>query len=215
MQIMKIITVVICSYCVATSAAYSAELPVSLFPISNYDQKINRWIKPSRHNYNRRLLSAAYQKARMHEMYRRVFADDDLQSSSPWSKQYINKLLLHKPSLLSLEKNLIDWFGAKVGSEKYTGYGENFHRHKLPWILRIKGVINWTGFSTRHYQAKNLAIAVSNLTARLLPTETRISIIIVSRGKVILSIICKSHPFGLAHPFMFWRVARIKHGLLC
>ena len=59
----------------------------------------------------------------------------------------------------------------KTNRSKKIGYGENFRPYTKNWIDGIPQNINLAQFDGLVYQAKNRAIAIDNLHARLLPTD--------------------------------------------
>lgn len=164
----KIKSILICL--LFPTSILAANVPISLFSLKNYSQDINKWLKHS--NYNKRVMSVDYQQYRLKEFYNHLYSTDGTNASSPWSGKYVNKLFRQQPNLTTLEKNLVLWFSNKDKDPAHIGYGENFRPHTLQWINNIKENMNINQFSNLTYNANSRAIAIANLNARVLPTDS-------------------------------------------
>lgn len=148
--------------------ACTEQATISLFPIEQYDQTIDHWIKPSDPNFDKPLLNADIQQKRMD-----IFYDHYIGVSSPWNANYID-LILHRnqaSSLKTIELALINDFSNKNKPSDKIGYGENFRPHTDQWIKNIANNLNIDQFTHLRYQKNNRGMAVTNLAVRVLPTN--------------------------------------------
>ncbi|MDR3476582.1 MAG: SH3 domain-containing protein [Gammaproteobacteria bacterium] len=154
----------------ATSACRADQEPdkISLFPLANYDQTIATWVNPSDPNYDKPLFSADIQQKRFDTFYNHLYG-----SASPWSPDFVNKILHRSASdsLKQTELNIIRDFTNQNKAEDEIPYGENFHPHTLEWINAISANINISQFDNFSYQYTRRGIAIDNLALRSLPTE--------------------------------------------
>lgn len=141
---------------------------ISLFPLEQYDQTIDRWIKPSDPNFNKPLLSMDMQQKRMNIFYSHYFG-----AFSPWNSKYINLIIHRSPasSIKTVEQELINYFNNTGKTYNTIGYGENFRPHTNKWIDNIANNINIDQLTYLSYQKNNRGIAVTNLAVRALPTN--------------------------------------------
>ncbi len=154
-------------FCVFLLSAQTdaVNVPLSLFSMKNYSQDINKWIPSSSSNYNKPLVSSTFQQQRLQEYYNHLYGD-----SSPWNKTYVNELFQQQPDLKTLESEIIDMFdNGKTPAN--INYGENFHPLSEAWIEKIRKNVNLGQFSSLTYDSHNRAIAITNLQARVLPTN--------------------------------------------
>lgn len=149
----------------------AVDVPISLFPISDYSQNLSQWLKPSDPAYNKRLLSDIYQKQRLLELYNHLYSTNTITSSSPWDSGYVNKIFQQQPGLKTFEENLLKLFSNKDKDPNDIGYGENFRPHDLQWIDNIDKNMDINQFSHLIYSKRNRAITITNLNARVLPTD--------------------------------------------
>ena len=54
----------------SSSVTWALNVPLSLFPLENYEQDIEKWIKPSDPSYRKPLLQPVYQNERLKEFYK-------------------------------------------------------------------------------------------------------------------------------------------------
>ncbi|MHB1949219.1 MAG: SH3 domain-containing protein [Gammaproteobacteria bacterium] len=141
---------------------------VSIFPLKNYNQTLSDWIKPEDPNYDTPLMPSVVQQQRLANFYKHTYG-----ASSPWNPDYVKKILqASKPDdLKTNEEALIQLFNNKNKKAKEIGYGENFQPYTEDWINNIAANINLAQFDSLQYDAKNRAIAIDNLYARVLPTD--------------------------------------------
>lgn len=168
MNKVKNIILAIISCTLLPTTILAVEVPISLFPISDYSQNLNQWLKPSSPNYNKSLLTDAYQQQRSNEFYDHLYSNN---ATSPWSNHYVIQVFTQKENLKNLEQNLINWFSNSGKNSNQIGYGENFRAHSKRWINNISANMNINQFSGLTYNANNRAITVNNLNARVLPTD--------------------------------------------
>lgn len=163
------ITALFLSLCCFSTLA--ANVPISLFPLSNYSQDIDAWLSPKDPEYKKPLLPSEYQKQRMEQFYKHTFSTDK-NAYSPWSKKFVTALLNKDPGVLVMQQNVLLAFSNKDKSSKNTGYGENFHPYTQKWIDTIANNINISLFNLPiKYQEGNRGIIVKNTYARGLPTH--------------------------------------------
>lgn len=140
---------------------------MSLFPIENYDQTIDHWIKPSDPNFDKPLLDKAMQQKRMEIFYNHYFG-----ISSPWHSTYIDSIIHQNQEFIkSKEQKTINHFSNENKSIDKIGYGENFRPYTNAWIEGIANNIQVNQFSHLSYNKNNRGIATTNLAVRALPTD--------------------------------------------
>jgi hypothetical protein len=141
---------------------------VSVFPLSNYNQSVDHWIKPSDKNYDQLLLSDDYQKKRLSIFYKHYFGE-----FSPWDQAYVAQLIIQPTpdDVLTQEKSVIYLFNNKNKMGNEIGYGENFRPYPQGWIEQIKTNANISQFKQLAYNHNQRGIAVDNLHGRALPTD--------------------------------------------
>lgn len=139
---------------------------ISLFPIEDYDQTIDRWIKPNDPNFDKSLLDQAMQQKRMGIFYSHYFG-----TSSPWHSTYIDSILHQDQEFIkNKEQKTINHFSNKNKPIDKIGYGENFRPYTNEWIDNIANNIQIDQFSNLSYNKNNRGIAITNLAIRALPT---------------------------------------------
>ena len=152
----------------AFSAVRAEPELISLFPLEHYNQSVFDWIKPGSPDYQKTLLSPEMQKQHQDTFYKHYFG-----SLSPWDPGYVNQII-HKAvpeDLKSVELHILNQFTNVNKPQNEIGFGENFHPYGPAWIQQISDNINLTQFSQLTYRAKDRAIAIDNLHARVLPTD--------------------------------------------
>ncbi len=144
-----------------------------LFPIQNYDQNLEHWIHTDPTQANQLLLSPALQKEKMQILYQHLYASDDM-GLSAWSKHYIQPMLTQSPpnDILGNEYHEIAKFTNTAATlPDAVQYGENFRPYSDGWIKAIQDNMQLQQFAPPlMYHAKQRAIAITNLQARILPT---------------------------------------------
>lgn len=148
----------------------AADVPITLFPLENYNQSVDHWINPQSPDYDQPLVTAQYQKDRLDELYNHVYGSDN-KATSPWSPVHMNSLLTEEPGLASIEQELADAFTNANLADNKIGYGENFRAHTQAWIDDIKTNMNINQFTGITFDTRNRGIAVTNLSVRILPTD--------------------------------------------
>lgn len=142
-----------------------------IFPLDNYSQNVNYWLSPSSPEYNKSLLTVAYQNERMQLLKQRYFgtSNDD---PSPWSRQYISSLLAEPDSIFIAENKFLSQFdNTKINNQAKLGYSQNKRLYKDGWIKLIAHNLNVAQFQKLNYDKTKRAIAVNNLLVRILPTN--------------------------------------------
>jgi hypothetical protein len=136
-----------------------------LFPIDNYNQKVEKWIDPTNKNYHDSLLTEDEQKNKF-----KLFCENYFGDLSNWSQTYIDNILNKSfpNDIKSILVNRITQFTNE--EENNIGYGENFRPYNIEWINNIKLNINVELFKDLKYDKKNRAIATDNLHVRILPS---------------------------------------------
>lgn len=146
---------------------YFSTVPISLFPMDNYNQQIDVWISPNSLDYNTPLLSSEYQTQRLQEFFQYNFG-----SSSPWDESHINYLFSEVPDVKTLEEQSIASYSNQDKSSDAIGYGENFRPHTEKWIDDIAANMNTNQFnSPLVFDSNNRAIFLNNADMRVLPTQ--------------------------------------------
>lgn len=148
--------------------------PSSPFPLDNYSQNIDLWIKPSNPDYDNPLLTVDMQKQRSEELYQHYFG-----MNSPWNAAYVTAILTKPPhdDLQALEQLIIQSFSNYTPDNKFKANDEQGYNgcHVMPysdqWIVNIKNNINLSQLSNESYGASLRGIAIDNLNARALPTN--------------------------------------------
>ncbi len=156
---------------VASLVTLAVDVPISLFPMQNYDQSLNHWLLTTAPDYNKPLLSSEYQQKRTNEFYKHLFDTTTADSQSPWSQVYVSTILQQQPSLQSVEGDIISYFDNQGKDAAHIGYGENFRPRTKMWIDHIRDNINLVQWNNLHYDSSNRAIALTNINARVLPTS--------------------------------------------
>lgn len=151
-----------------SSPSYANHNLISLFPLDKYDQTVTNWIKPDDANYDKPLLSSEMQKYHIDVFYTQYFG-----SSSPWSADYLKKILHQQTpnDLKTLEQSIITYFSNQNKPDDQIGYGANFRPYSQKWIDDIANNIHISQLDGLCYQEINRAIAIDNLHARSLPTD--------------------------------------------
>jgi cell wall-associated NlpC family hydrolase len=150
------------------SICHADQETLSLFPLNNYDQTIETWLKPTSPNDDKPLIDTDFQQKRQAEFYNHYFGN-----ASPWSAEYLNKIL-HAPApddLKSIELDILQHFNNQDKPADQIGYGENFHPYYKAWIDTLTDNIDIAQFSNMIYQPRHRGIAIDNLHARVLPTD--------------------------------------------
>jgi cell wall-associated NlpC family hydrolase len=154
-----------------TSKAMALELPITSFPLNNYNQTFENWIRPSDPDYETALLSANQQRQYLNIFYNHYYSTSD-DALSPWSGKYVEKVI---PKELP---DFLDQFAlADKGNlsdlDATTFYGSNFQPYSMRWLREVRKNINLDllkSLNSFKYDPKNRAIITKNLLLRLLPT---------------------------------------------
>jgi len=149
------------------SSSYCSTVPLSLFPLDNYNQQVSHWINPSMADYQKLLLSPAYQRDRTAEFYTRNFG-----SLSAWSPEHVQSLLDQSPSMQDLEKQAISLYDNTNKDPSEQGYDENFRLHSEKWIQEIANNMCIEQLdSLLQFNSAKRGICINNVDIRALPTE--------------------------------------------
>lgn len=159
--------IILLSCLITLSTALAANVPISLFPMKNYNQNINYWMNPKADNYRTPLLSQHYQQQRLQIFLRKVYGKE-----SPWNAERVSNLLSQKPGVYAIEQNEIQHFSNANQSTSNQFYGENFLPHTQQWIAAIQRNMNLQQFKEHLiYQQTHRGIMTNNAYARALPTN--------------------------------------------
>ena len=146
------------------SPVNAADVPISLFDMSRYDQNIDDWIKPSSNNYHTRLVSKKFQTQRSNQFKHQWLL--------PWDQTYINDVLNQSPDLYQIEQEVLQAFNNKGKESSKIGYAENFRPYKQAWLDKIIYQMNAAQFQApQNYNARQRGIVLRNTQARALPTN--------------------------------------------
>ncbi|APR95652.1 hydrolase [Pandoraea thiooxydans] len=155
------------------SAPASAALDrVSLFPMTDYDQNVDRWIAPDSPDYDQPFLSAADQQAHLLALYARYFGTA-ANDPSPWNSAYVDARVYRQlgSDIVALQQRRIERFDNTRQTGRRIGYGQNFRPHTKAWIDAIAQNMNVGQFENApSFQPGRRAIATGNLMVRELPT---------------------------------------------
>ena len=141
---------------------------LSLFPLDKYDQRVSTWFPPSSLDYDKALLTPAFQKQHLNIFYQHYFGD-----FSPWSANYVTQIL-HQPTpnnLQTIEQNII--VGASNTSQpaEQINYKENFQPYTNEDINAITENIDVKQLGHLTYHPEQRGILIDNAEARVLPTN--------------------------------------------
>lgn len=170
-SIIKLLIAIVFSFSLCISQTFAIDVPISLFPIKNYDQNIDHFLKPSDSNYHTRLLSKDYQMRRFQEFYQHTFSTDQ-DAKSPWSEGYVTRVIHQTPDLASIENGLLNTYDNTGKSGKNIGYGENFRPYLSQWIQKIRENMNIRQFTPAfQFSPQQRGIMVRNANVRMIPTS--------------------------------------------
>lgn len=146
--------------------------PISVFPMANYDQNVDRWIDPASSTYDTPFLSPAEQRAHWNGYLARYFgtAEGD---ASPWNPAYIANRLYRRggADIVDLQLRRIGSYDNAGKPARAIGYGQNYRPHTAQWIYDIERNMNLQQFAQApHYVPSARAIATDALLVRELPT---------------------------------------------
>ncbi len=141
-----------------------------LFPIERYSQNVDQWLNPSTPNYNKNLLSKAYQTERLNELTHTYFGTES-QDNSVWSKDYINYILNYNKNLPEKLQAALNRFDNAKQSPRTQVFGMNYRAYPHQWFSQIQQNISLSDFRHPHYLEENRAIATQNFALRVIPTD--------------------------------------------
>jgi len=178
----------------------SFEVPITIFPLDNYDQNIEPWIKPTNPDYNEPLISSLEQNKQTGNLYNHLYATGK-NAASPWDSKYVEGYLAEKLEKRIAKQPLVEKYCAvcnqetllypdkapatsndytenlsqKIGcyqKQRKIGYASNFRPYNEKWFKDILHNMDLDQFiQPVKFQPKNRGIAVKNLFARALPTN--------------------------------------------
>lgn len=150
---------------ICMSKGFSAEVPITFFPIKDYNQHVSHWInKKNFPNYKNNLLNNAVQK--------NYFENFKQHWLSAWNPARIKKILGKRhPSIGTLERAILRDFDNAEKTPKHKNYDINFRPHDEAWINALKNSINLEVLKKLNYTPKRRAILLSNTEGRILPTN--------------------------------------------
>jgi cell wall-associated NlpC family hydrolase len=144
--------------------ANAANVPITRFPLTNYDQNVDHWVKPSSKTYDVPLVSADYQQKRL--------ADFRTHWLAPWNPTYVKQELAQtNPDLVTVEQYFLTEFNNDNKQPDKLNYLENFRLAPPSWIQSITNNIDLDALKNIKYSTANNAIIVNNTHARLLPSN--------------------------------------------
>lgn len=152
--------------------AYAENNVRHIFPLDNYVQQVNFWLRPTAVAYKQNLLGANYQNARLKQL-KHLYFGTECSDTSPWSKAYIQSLLAantHK-TIYSGEEYYLHTFNNQGKAENKLGYTMNYRVHNENWIQTIQINMNLSQLQSLSYNQHNRAIATDNMLLRILPTN--------------------------------------------
>lgn len=169
-----VLSVMFASCTSASVAQQTATTPerITLFPMTDYDQNADRWIDPSRSDYDSPFLSLNTQRAHGKLLFARYFGSS-ANDPSPWNPTYIETYVYRNgdPDISKLQQTLIDSFDNTGKPEDKLVYGQNFRPHTKAWIDAIAHNVDVDQFSHVYtYVSANRAITTGNTLVRLLPS---------------------------------------------
>jgi cell wall-associated NlpC family hydrolase len=136
---------------------------VSIFPLSNYPQEVDKWIPPTDEKYKTPLLSPDDQ-AKYYTALLKHYYGQDIGDESPWNKSYIESVL---GSGKSLETDLKNFTVKFTGSEAQF-YGANFRVLDDSWKTSISK--NALVPVAETYKPSSRGIVLKQTNVRALPT---------------------------------------------
>ncbi|MFN8788495.1 MAG: SH3 domain-containing protein [Neisseriaceae bacterium] len=149
---------------------FADNLPIYVFPMNNYPQRIDAWVKVE--SGNRSLIDVKLQNKRFNDLKSHYFGinQDD---QSPWSPYFIKQVLkgTESKNISNTEKYNISHYDNANNVESKIGYGFNFLPYKSQWSTRLSNNMNLSQFDNLQYSSSNRAIAVNKIEAYLVPTE--------------------------------------------
>lgn len=152
-------------------SSFAAEVPLSVFPMNAYDQRVDDWLNPKQADYDKPIVPYAYQLIRTRLFYQHVFSPDQ-DGMSPWSETYVTQLLNQSPGLVDSEKQVMATFDNQGKPKDQLSYGLNFRLHTLQWYDTIVKKMNLAQLkSPIVFDPTKRAIMTKNSYARALPTQ--------------------------------------------
>ncbi len=170
-------------------------LPITIFPLENYDQNIDNWLKPDQKDYNDSLLSTEYQKQKHQDFYRHFYASDK-KGLSPWSQNYVESKFLEQPTFYQQIQEALDSFNSNGDDENKKIYGENFRLYSKSRIEEIINQIPIQSLKNLNYNFQNRAIIVANTESYILPDNN-----LVFHSQ---SIVGEGYPFNILQASALW-----------
>jgi cell wall-associated NlpC family hydrolase len=146
--------------------------PISLFPMGNYDQSVDRWIDPTSPDYDTPFLTPAEQRAHWLAYLARYFGGA-AHDASPWNPSFIaNRLYSNGGSdIVDLQLRRVGSYDNAGKSRRTVGYGQNYRPHTAQWLDDIERNMNLQQFAQApRYTPNARAIATDALLVRELPT---------------------------------------------
>ena len=120
---------------------FADNLPIYVFPMNNYPQRIDAWVKVE--SGNRSLIDVKLQNKRFNDLKSHYFGinQDD---QSPWSPYFIKQVLkgTESKNISNTEKYNISHYDNANNVESKIGYGFNFLPYKSQWSTRLSNNMN-------------------------------------------------------------------------
>lgn len=144
------------------STVWAVEVPLTLFPMENYDQQTKTWFPATDPQYHTALLNSSQQAAHFQEFLKNYAA--------PWDAAWVTEKLI-KENLTTTENALLTQLSNTNKAPDDVGYGENFRPYDSIWIEKITDNMNLSQLINVSFNSDQRAIVVENTNLRSLPTH--------------------------------------------
>ncbi|KAB8033748.1 SH3 domain-containing protein [Fluviispira multicolorata] len=144
---------------------------VQVFPLNNYSQNLNTYINSESNDYDTPLIKKWVQLEKANIYKERLFGNQ-----SPWSKEFvINSINKKTPDdIFSIENFLFQKFRENCDTKNPKSFSLNFKPYTCSWFdNKILSNMNLTKYNKYiEFDFNNRAIAINNISARTLPTNS-------------------------------------------
>lgn len=128
------------------------EVPINDFPVT-YSQNANNYLSPDEEDYNKPLLSHAYQNLQLKQFYNHYYSSD-AQGLSPWSEQMVTSVLA---LMKKVELEILEDFNNQNKANEAKHYAENFKEHDQAWWNKIRDNMDLYALASSEFKEKNRA----------------------------------------------------------
>ncbi len=177
------------------AAAPKTILPITIFPLENYDQNIDNWLKPDQEDYDTSLLTKQYQEQRHQDFYRHFYASNK-QGLSPWSQNYVEAKFLEQPTFYQQIEETLSNFNNDSDDANKKIYGENFRLYSEFRIKKVVSQIPIQSLKNLTYNSQNRAIIIANTESYTLPNRD-----LVFHNQTIAG---QGYPFNILQSSALW-----------